>query len=286
MICRYELYVINENLDDIHNKCFLPSEYSRFKHGDLIIARKYGYQLAEMFIKLYDKCLLHCHDEFIVANVAYTHAPTASLYAFKWFCERIDVYMKRNHLGPIEKIRFTLHKSMNSNDYSSITSKDMRLAVCVSDDTRVSADRDRLEGKKIVIIDDLRITGTFEQLHMDYLYKNVNLYEVVYLYIANVIDYTMADIEHKLNKYEIKSLDDIAKMTASDFGITSRVCRDVLQHENLEELLFFLNQISTSVLYDLYQASLFNGLYSIEEFSKNFSIIESQLTTKNVLALQ
>ena len=83
-------------ITDIDDLGFEPVEYSRFKFGDHVIAKKFGRSLFEFFVNEILKTKIAENSHLIVYSSPYNFLPTSSLYMTKEFYHLLSEHVKRN----------------------------------------------------------------------------------------------------------------------------------------------------------------------------------------------
>ena len=139
---------------------FDPSEYSRFKYGDDLIAEKYGNELANSFISKIMKTLPFFGKQFVVISSPYSFIPTAT-YALKThFVNNFNRWLISNNYPPVEESK--IHRTVTyKEDYGSLN-HDERINLIQNDKFHI--DKTFLKDKILLFLDDIRITGSHERM--------------------------------------------------------------------------------------------------------------------------
>jgi hypothetical protein len=253
---------------------FNPADYSRFKYGSKDIARKFGQELANKFIKSpnFHKYYQQLVDgmQIVVITSPYMYIPTAT-YAMKdYFVAELNDMLIDLEINPVQESKIYRTLSYNA-DYGAMTLEDRRLAIS-GDEFHI--DRDFVKGKLVLFVDDIKITGAHEervQSMVDRLKLNC---DYMYLYYAKLDNpETQPQIENFLNYYAIKDLLDINKIIKDeDFIYNTRVVKYILNASH-DQCKPFLDYQSSTFKSTLYRYAIGNGYHKMPEFEKNLKYL-------------
>lgn len=262
---------------------FLPVEYSKFKFGDKDIARKYGYELARKFInsKVFLNILQQNHRDFVVMSSPYCFIPTAT-----WSLSNYFVQFLNQHLVDIGYPVVELSKIHRTNtykeDYGELSAEE-RLALISKDGFQI--DKAFLEGKFLIMMDDIKITGSHERI-IERTFKENNITnDHVFLYFAELADPTIdPKVENYLNYAFVKNLLFLDKIIKNEnFLPNTRVVKYILNHKDELAFTMFVMYQSKKVLANLYHLSIGNGYHLIPDYQTNLQIIKDLLIQEDYL---
>lgn len=261
-------------LDNDNEFPFSPAEYSRFKHGAINFAEKFGKQLAEKFIQ---EKLKHEYDgkqQIVVIPSAYSYIPTASFYIQKYFTDELNNYLFL-HNYPVVQTAKIYRTVTYREDYGEMSAED-RYSLIKND--KFYLDKDYLDGKLLIFIDDIKITGTHERIIINML-NEYNICNNGYmLYFAELKNKNIPpNIENKLNNYAVKSISDIESIIENEtFRFNSRVVKYIL---NREDLIFdkFVKKQTKSFLEELYFCAIGNEFYKFKVYLRNINELKNIL---------
>ncbi len=268
----YSLHKI-ENADKF---TFKPSDYSRFKYGDGQIAERFGIALAKGFIAN------HLEKEkvatqIVVLSSPYAFIPTATNEMTKYFIFELNKWLASKNLPVIQQTK--IHRTTTyKEDYGALDAAE-RLALIGNDDFHI--DRTFLEGKLVIFIDDIKITGSHERM----ISRMVEKYELkndhYFLYFAELVNTKVhPNIENFLNYYKVKSIFDLSDIINNPkFAFNTRIVKFIL-HADSNAFNVFLPSQSFDFIYNLYHLSIGNGYYLIDAYKINLATIEKYLTLK------
>ncbi|MDU1892087.1 MAG: phosphoribosyltransferase family protein [Dysgonomonas sp.] len=253
---------------------FCPEEYSKFKYGAENIARKFGYQLAERFI---ENCFSKTYDgiPLVVLPSAYSHIPTASFFMKKYFVDKLNNYLYSNGHPVVAETK--IHRTVTyREDYGEMSAED-RYRLIKGD--RFYIDKDFLEGKKLLFLDDIKITGTHERIIVNML----NGYEVTndcyMLYFAELINKEIpANIENYLNNYYVRSVDEVADIIKNEkFCFNTRVVKFILNAEP-EKFDNFIRSQCEDFVTELYYNAIGNEYFKFSSYLRNLEKLKEYLS--------
>lgn len=136
---------------------FSPDEYSLLKFGDDDTARRFGYQLAELFFELHADVLLT--NQAVVIPSPYNHVMNAASILARHMVDRLNDLLVHANGTAVEWS--TVHRKVSyTNDYGTL-SADIRKALL--DNDQFFFNKEFIQGKVLIFVDDVLITGTHEQ---------------------------------------------------------------------------------------------------------------------------
>lgn len=256
---------------------FDPSEYSRFKYGDDLIAEKYGNELANSFISKIMKTLPFFGKQFVVISSPYSFIPTAT-YALKThFVNNFNRWLISNNYPPVEESK--IHRTVTyKEDYGSLN-HDERINLIQNDKFHI--DKTFLKDKILLFLDDIRITGSHERMIVTTLNKFEIENDFYLLYFAELTNFQIhPKIENVFNNYYVKAIRDLGNIIKSGrFKFNTRFVKFILNSDLKESGSFLLAQdeIFLNKLYDL---SIGNNYHTIEEYKINLKFIETLVIPK------
>lgn len=259
---------------------FPALEYSQFKYGCGDIARRFGEELADKFAQtdLFKNYQGTGNDIIITASPYKYIAPAASAIK-KYFTNRLNSYLAKRGKQSANIVKMT-RSVLFEGDYGKLT-EEGRTSLLKQD--KLSIDRDFVEGKLVLVLDDIKITGAHEEKIVKmFLEQDVKPAKIVYLYYAELQNANQvgADYENYLNHFLVKSLDDLLPIVkGKNFILNARVCKYLLSTPNLTDLEHFLNYAGEDFVYDLVAAIIGDGYHEMPSYQENFHRIERKLFT-------
>jgi len=252
---------------------FSPAEYSRFKFGDEAVARKFGSQLARAFIRDYlSKAPIT--QQIVVISSPYSFIPTATFALKNYFVAVLNRWLAENHLPVVQETK--VHRTITyKEDYGELNAE-QRINLISND--RFHIDRAFLEGKTLVFLDDIRITGSHEKM----IVKMAEQYELqnrmFLLYFAELVNGAIhPNVENYLNYYSVKSIFDLEPIIRSGhFFINTRIVKYLLNYEPSAFRVFMDGQ-GEAFLNTVYDMAIGNGYHTIEAYRGNLNHIKKQL---------
>lgn len=214
-------------------------QYSEFKYGNGAVANKLGSFLAQQFLDVADGD----HTEVLVTSSAYKSAPPAARALQDSFVENI-----RTLSGEEESVStFKIYRSnLTNGDYAAM-SLEQRQEVMASNGLVLPADLD-ITDRDIVILDDISVTGSHEELLRNLL-APLNPNSMHYGYVLSVLNgKAFPGIEAAINATSVRSLDDIIWLIESpEFIPNARFCKFILSQQ-LSEIERFIQVAPPTLL--------------------------------------
>jgi hypothetical protein len=177
---------------------FDAGAYSRFKYGSEREAAGYGTRLAALLLDVHPALPEHERD-VVLASAAYKHTPSAAHAAFR------ALHAGLLDLGvfvPVTRIR---RENVVEGDYGTLGAADRERLMR---ENGLSVDRAAVRGKHVVVLDDVRITGSHER-SIDRLMATVSPASVTFLYLLELdAGQAAADptFEDRLNHQQVRDL--------------------------------------------------------------------------------
>jgi len=250
---------------------FDASEYSKFKYGSKSVARKFGKILAQRF---WVQVLRHNPPDkpILVYPSPYNFIPTATFVMKDYFIKFLNEYLVTAGHDPVKEGKIYRNGSYII-DYGTMNSTERDNAM-TGDAFHIDAAF--AEGKIIIFIDDIKVTGSHERridsMVSEYGLKN----KCYYLYFASVEDPTIEpQFEDFLNLNAIHSLVDVSKIIRNEeFAFNTRVVKFILNASH-EEFVTFVSYQSDTFLDTLLHYSMGNSYHLAEEFKQNFKYLKT-----------
>ncbi|SHF17592.1 phosphoribosyltransferase family protein [Dysgonomonas macrotermitis] len=272
-ITHYSGFLI-ENNDDFG---FSADDYSKFKHGAENIARKFGYELAERFIR---DCFKDSYTgkQIVIVPSAYSYIPTASFFMMRYFVQRLNMYLYENGFPVVQETKIVRSVTYRE-DYGEMSAED-RYNLISGDKFHI--DKTFLGDKVLLFLDDIKITGTHERI----IIKMLNEYGIsndsYMLYFAELVNQDISPkFENYLNNHSVSGLDDIEKIiTGEDFTFNTRVVKYIL-NASPEKFDQFIERRTPKFVSQLLFNSIGNEYYKFDSYIRNINKLK-ELTSINI----
>ena len=271
---------ISYSLYHIYNESsfgFEPDDYSRFKFGDDAVARQYGTDLADGFIKNH-LAKLPVASQLVVIASPYSFIPTATFAMKTWFVYRLNRWLVSYGYPVVQETK--VHRTITyKEDYGELDAE-QRMNLIGNDSFHI--DKDFLSGKTLVFLDDIKITGSHERMIVKMI-KEYGLSNDIYmLYFAELMNKNIhPNIENYLNYHKVKSIFDLNPIIkGGNFVINTRITKYILSYD-FENFRIFIEGQADDFINLLYDMALGNGYHSIKEYAENLNFIASNLLLNN-----
>jgi hypothetical protein len=260
-------------IDNTANFGFDPNDYSRFKFGDDLVARSFGKSLADGFIKYYltDNRIA---DQIVVISSPYSFIPTATFAMKNYFVSQLNRWLAEN--GGLTVQEAKVHRTITyKEDYGELSAEE-RMNLIGNDSFHI--DRDFLEGKTLLFLDDIKITGSHERMILKMAKKYGLKNEMHMLYFAELVNKEIhPNVENFLNYHQIKSIFDLEKIISNGyFCFNTRVVKYILNTESTS-FSIFLERMDHDFIHQLYDLSLGNSYHLMEAYADNLQLIKSYI---------
>lgn len=260
---------------------FCPDEYSRFKFGDDAVAEKFGTSLADGFIEHHLKG--RPIPQLVVVSSPYSFIPTATFAMKNYFVFQVNRWLAAHGHPVLQETK--VHRTITyKEDYGELDAE-QRLKLIGNDSFHI--DRQFLAGKKVIFLDDIRITGGHERMIL----KMVDAYDLsndlYLLYFAELQNKSIhPNIENHLNYHFVKSIFHLEKIIQGEqFFINTRIVKYILNYD-FDSFCIFLQNQSDKFVNLLYNMALGNGYHTIEVYQKNLNFIKNNLFNRKHKSIQ
>ncbi len=250
---------------------FNADEYSWFKFGDKKYAEKFASELFAGFVRKYEKVLLS-NKEVIILPSPYLSIPTASNFLCYYFKKRLNAFLFKNNKKASVESKIYRNQTYVT-DYGNLDF-DERVKL-ISNDTYY-LDKDFINDKLCIFVDDIKITGSHEHT----VNKILNEYNVqgnfVFVYFAELINKEIhPKIENHYNYFAVKNVKDIVDLVNRDqFQYNTRIIKFILKMD-VEQFGFLLNNIAIDKCDELFHLAISNNYHQIEEYQDNINVIKT-----------
>lgn len=268
----YSLHKINNTKDF----GFDPDDYSRFKFGDELVSRSFGKDLADGFIQTFLKDRL-ITGQLVVISSPYCFIPTATFAMKNHFVYQLNRWLATHNYPVVQEAK--VHRTITyKEDYGELSAED-RMKLIGNDSFHI--DKDFLEGKVLLFLDDIRITGSHERMILK-MVKEYNLKNEIYmLYYAELVNKDIhPNIENQLNYHQVKSVFDLDEIIKSGhFSINTRIVKYILNTES-GTFSIFLERQTDEFINQLYDLALGNSYHTIPAYAANLDLIRNYITNR------
>jgi hypothetical protein len=264
-------------IEDASSFGFDPDAYSRFKFGDDLAASAFGKALADGFIN-YDLAENIFSDQIVVISSPYSFIPTATFAMKNYFVSHLNRWLiDHGHLAVQET---KVHRTVSyKEDYGEL-SAEQRINLIGNDSFHI--DREFLTGKTLLFLDDIRITGSHEQMILK-MAKAYGLKNQIYmLYFAELVNKKIhPNIENFLNYHQVKSIFNLEEIIESGhFCFNTRLVKYILNTAR-EQFELFIERRSNDFINKLYDLSLGNNYHTIDAYAENLYLIKNYIKNNN-----
>ena len=128
--------------------------------------------------------------------------------------------------------------------------------------------------KKIIIIDDVRITGAHEERLVHFL-EEEGFQEVFFIYIAELKEQTDPFIEYTINHQAILEIQDLLEIWFQEgFRLNARVCKYLLGHSDPIKLAKFAQNLPEKWCRNIAEGMRLDGYTQMDMYKDNWKIWE------------
>jgi hypothetical protein len=272
MNLNYSLYKIT----DKYNCPFSESEYSKFKFGDSSLAKNFADELFKGFITEH-KDLILSHEEIVILPSPYHSIPTASNYLSFYFKTRMNTFLYDNNRKALVESKIYRNQTYTT-DYGNLD-YEQRVKLIANDTYYI--DRNFINGKLCLFLDDIKITGSHEHIVKKIL-KEYNVEgKFVFMYYAELMNKEIhPNIENYYNYFYVKDIESLSTIiNARSFVFNTRTVKYILKLE-INELRLLMTNVAVSLLEQLFHLAISNNYHTIEDYKENLAYIKKSITNQ------
>jgi hypothetical protein len=272
---------------DAAGKDFSTDGYSLFKHGDERWARRFGFEVADALVDAEPEMFGRIRpNEVMIASFPYKYVPTAAALMVDHVVTRLNHGLSRENkptVGRIHAFKYPWRAS-GEHYFADMGEEDRRR---ILDNVELSVDEGRLSGARLIVVDDIRVTGATEDKFLELLYRIRGLRSLTVVYLCAMDPVVAAAdpaIEGRLNQARVKSLDDVAAIVATDeFRWNIRVAKYVLEQRDIRDFGAFVRGLKSSLLLSLYEAVIYNDYHFERKYKRRIQIIRQVVEARGLV---
>lgn len=271
----HDLDVSDGQLLDQSGRRFDRESYARFKYGHVPPAVTYGRGLARLIgDELFE---LAGTDPIRVVSAPYKHLPTASHGIARALVGALsrEAVIRRGRDAPMLVPFF---KSRLSDDGYARASHADRQRELARQGFRV--DEMLIRGAHVLIVDDLRITGSAEQATGRFL-EALAPEGTWYLHAARLaagLGRSDPGLESEINQSVPHGAHDLLRdMSAGEFALNTRVLRHMLEYESDAEFSLILQRAPSRILHEMLDAALGSGIEYYRRHRERLTLLRDQI---------
>ncbi|WP_118975171.1 phosphoribosyltransferase family protein [Taibaiella koreensis] len=265
------------HIDDPGQIPFDAAAYSKFKFGDGDIARAFGQELGRHFVELHGDALL-AEENIVFVPSPYHAIPTASNALSLFFRDEVNRFLFRHQRKSLLQSKIHRYKTYTV-DYGNLDFEErMRL---ISSDT-YHLDKHFLEGRMVLFIDDIKITGSHEQIIRQQLEREEIKGRFVFVYYAQLMNKAIPpNFENYLNYFAVKDRSDLVTIINEDnFIMNTRIIKYILKSDPVD-LMAFIHALREERLPEMVNYAIGNNYHLMEDYQHNLMLITNHINYGN-----
>jgi hypothetical protein len=240
------------------------------------MAMKFADELFEGFIASYSNLILS-HEEIVILPSPYHAIPTASNYLSFYFKTKMNAFLYEHNRKALVESKIFRNQTYTT-DYGNLDYDD-RVKLIANDTYYI--DRNFINGKLCLFLDDIKITGSHEHIVKKILTQYDVQGEFVFMYFAELMNKDIhPNIENYYNYFYVKDLESLsAVINARSFVFNTRIVKYILKLE-ITELILLMNNVDSFKFEQLFHLAVSNNYHTISDYSENLTYINQNITNK------
>lgn len=252
--------------------------YSRFKYGFVPPAIDYGNGLAAIISD--ELFALAGNEPILIVSAPYKCLPTASEVIARALQHALSHRAELDGREPPVLVPF--NKAQVGDSSYARAGEAERLQQLATLGLRI--DESRIGGSHVLVVDDIRITGTAQKATAAYL-ESLQPASIWYLHAARLPEDigTHPGLEDELNQTVAHTLEEILQQVANGlFELNTRVLRFILETTDTDEFRSFLKAAPFALLTEIHKAGVGNGVKYYEQHRPNLEVVYDVLWRRAV----
>lgn len=243
--------------------------YSRFKYGWLPPAITYAEQLAVIIAE--DLWRVSAGRPIYIVSAPYKFLPTASHAIAQKLCDILSFQAYERGLEP--PVLLPLHKAQAGDSSYAKGSTALRTATLAN--LGLHIDESLIPDSIVLVVDDIRITGTAEIATADYL-EPLKPYAIWYLHAYRLDEVTAQanpELEDHLNETVEHSLAGfLHQKAAGEYQLNTRALRHILEAAEYK-FFIFIRMAPTELLDEILRAAIGTGVDYTSRYPEKMDLL-------------
>jgi hypothetical protein len=271
----YQVKSIGPRLGTETGADFDESSYSRFKHGDGVLAERYGGELALLLLAAFPE-IVKRGEPIDIASAPYKFLPTASHELALQLGRVLNATLAEARHPPAEIGALR----MSWVDHHNYATHDVAYRRKLLRQAGFSADAALFAERHVLLVDDSRITGLAEETATE-LVMAANAPTVTPLYVVQIAEHLGAScpaVEDRINHAFVRDLSSLLQLYRSDrFVLNIRTLKYVLGWHNYAELSAFFSHLTRAELHALLEAAWHTGSEFQQWYGEPLRLLQTAL---------
>lgn len=245
---------------------FDPYAYSLFKYGHGVLADDYGRRIGQLLLSHLEP-VRGTGEEVVVVGTPYKRVPNAA----RWLAVSAQHDIRIAGIPAAYATVYQQHLSVG--DYGRLTAEEREAR---NRQKRRVFDPEEFQGRHVVVVDDIRITGSITASVAE-MFGDVPVLSLTFAFLVIMdpgVTETDPQVEDRLNHYAISDLSDLHRlMTETDsFSMTTRAVKFVLESKPAA-ISRLLRALDAGHLRSLYYGALDDGYDRMPRYAETFRLV-------------
>lgn len=278
-VSAYHVEPLSDGRFECEDAPFDVADYSMMKHGDGLVARRYGRDLADALIAAVPDAVETPKAAMTVPACVY--APKPALAVARAALAGLNRHRAQQDIEPIKEVRMYSDR-MGTSAYAGASLEERQQASMRWTDEH-HLPTSLIKGAAVFAVDDCIITGTTEKKQIRVL-SDYAPASIICAYAVEVDPIKAAEfpgIEQTMNMAAEPNLQRVgALIEQGSFALNSRVLSLILRTEDTHELEQFLVQCPPLLRHELYEATVNSTLEYMGRYPVGLGVLERMINQK------
>lgn len=265
----YDLTAVDDEFQVQHSYSSHPFDYaaySEFKYGQRNAAEKFATQLALLLLAHFGGRITY-DQQVVVIGTPYKRLPNAARML------AISVERQLRLASVPSSYSYIYQHRLAEGDYGMLSQQDRDKR---NQQKHRYLDPEDFAGKHVVVIDDVRITGSIERSIMQQL-QGINVLSTTIVNLVRLdpaVALARPHLEDRLNHFAVKDLRDLKRLMnrRDEFVLTTRAVKFILQSP-LRDIIELLASLDPTQRIELYEAIVDEGYDQMLRYHEGFLVV-------------
>jgi hypothetical protein len=256
---------------------FDAASYSRFKYGDTAVAKDYGMKLAFLLRDRLLKPALKSREPVVFTASAYKVLPTAARAVAQAMYEQTLADGYKVEAGRIHRANLT------NGDYATMSAHERKRAMS---ENGIYFDKAVFHGRHVVVIDDVKITGSHERSIHD-MFDGEPILSLTHVYVVEMdpeIVKVRPSVEDTLNHTWMNGIDRLCELILAggdQYPFNARTAKAIFSASSHQKKQIW-ETLGNEQILELHRGAHGDGYNVMHAYASGFAELESEMQRRGI----